>query len=212
MEIAYHSPEGLKLLGGRLCLDFVNTVDGRTSDERREDYLPGYAELVRWSVRAGALTAAQAARLLERAARRSGEVEAAHERALALREALYRVALAAVERAAPAADDLALLNAAVAEAMARARLRPSAGGTLAWEWDEADDAPDRMLWPIARSAAELLTDPGELARVRQCPGANCGWLFLDETKNRSRRWCDMEVCGNRAKARRHYARARVSRD
>jgi predicted RNA-binding Zn ribbon-like protein len=96
--------------------------------------------------------------------------------------------------------------------MQHARLIPGANGALAWDWEDEGGSADLMLWPIARSAADVLTSPRELARVRQCPGAGCGWVFLDETKNRSRRWCDMDVCGNRAKARRHYARAHAGRD
>ena len=77
-----------------------------------------------------------------------------------------------------------------------------------WDWSE-ELALDRMLWFIARSAADLLTS-GNLDRVRQCGDEECGWLFIDTTKNRSRRWCDMTDCGNRAKARRHYSRLRAS--
>lgn len=79
--------------------------------------------------------------------------------------------------------------------------------SFVWGWDDAAPALDRPLWPVARSLAELLTSD-ELPRVRECAADNCAWLFIDTSKNRSRRWCDMAVCGNRAKARRHYARAR----
>lgn len=59
---------------------------------------------------------------------------------------------------------------------------------------------------VTASALSILADPRELARVKLCPGHDCGWLFLDETKNARRKWCLMEVCGNRAKSSRHYAR------
>ena len=90
--------------------------------------------------------------------------------------------------------------------MARSQLVAVEGG-YTWVWDEGGRALDSMLWPVARSAADLLTS-GELQAVRQCAGRACGWLFLDTSRNRTRRWCDMSVCGNRAKARRHHERLR----
>jgi predicted RNA-binding Zn ribbon-like protein len=131
-------------------------------------------------------------------------------RAIRLREAFYRMfsALGRVAQVAP--DDLAILNGALAEAHNRLRLGAPTPDSFAWIWTGADDALDRMLWPIARSAAELLTAP-ELARVRECAGHPCGWLFLDASRNHSRRWCSMAGCGNRAKAKRHYERAKAAR-
>ena len=73
-----------------------------------------------------------------------------------------------------------------------------------WEW-KSQNPVDSILWPIAQSAADLLTSP-DLAAVRMCEAPDCAWLFLDQSRNRSRRWCDMKVCGNRQKARRHYQR------
>ena len=199
-HIEARSPEGLKLAGGRLCLDFINTLGGRTG-ERVSEHLGSFGELVTWSVRADALDERQAERL-RRAAPLEGRV--ALRRALALREVLYRIFRVAAEGTEPASDDMALFNGALAEAMAHSRVQRRGDGFV-WAWDENADALHRMLWPIARSAAELLTSP-DVGRVRQCPGENCGWLFVDTTKNGSRRWCDMEICGNRAKARRHYER------
>ena len=88
----------------------------------------------------------------------------------------------------------------------QAAIRPDASG-FAWDWSGAGPALDRPLWPIARSAAELLTGPAH-EHVKQCPGAHCGWVFLDLTKNHRRRWCEMEVCGSRAKVRRYRERLR----
>jgi predicted RNA-binding Zn ribbon-like protein len=99
-----------------------------------------------------------------------------------------------------------VLQAEVTCALAHFRVAWSPAG-FGWEWDQANSGLDRVLWPVAWSAAELLTQ-GPLERIRECPGQDtCGWLFLDLSKNASRRWCDMRVCGNRAKARRHYERA-----
>ena len=84
------------------------------------------------------------------------------------------------------------------------------GQCYTWEWAKYDQDLDRPLWPVARTAADLLTS-GRLDRVRECPGADgCGWLFYDTSKNGSRRWCSMEGCGNVAKARRLYARRRAA--
>ncbi len=199
--------ETLKLVGGRLCLDFTNTIDGR-KDAGAIEYLHGYDDLLAWGRHVGALSDDVVGRLSGEAARRPDAARAAFARALALREALYRIFSHVAEEAAPADDDLALLNGVLSEAMAHAQLRSSGRGFV-WGWGEEDDLSlDRVLWPVARSAAELLTSP-ELARVRECPGAGCDWLFVDTSKNHSRRWCTMESCGNRAKARRHYARRRT---
>jgi predicted RNA-binding Zn ribbon-like protein len=105
---------------------------------------------------------------------------------------------------APAADDLAVLNANVAASYPYLRL---AGGEprFVWTWAEGGDKLDQILWPVVRSAAEALTS-GELERIRMCAGEHCGWLFIDRSKNRSRRWCDMQECGNVAKVRRYRRR------
>ena len=108
----------------------------------------------------------------------------------------------------PGAEVLGVVNGVLADMLGRSRLAP-AGGDLAWAWGGDEDALDRPLWAVARAAAALLTGPG-LERVRACPGVGCGWLFLDTSRNRSRRWCDMRDCGNRAKARRHYQRSRAA--
>ena len=102
----------------------------------------------------------------------------------------------------PDADDVRALNGALSTAFAHLRVATSTGG-FAWEWAEGDQPLERMLWPVVRSAAELLTSD-KLSLVKQCAG--CGWLFVDRSRNHSRRWCDMRYCGNRAKARRFYAR------
>lgn len=194
-------------LGGRLCLDFINTVDPRHNVQRRE-YLRDYASLVAWSCHTGVLQSADAARLLSLAAREPMNAHTIVDQAVTLREALYRLFAAYLRGDTPKIPDIRTLEAANLVAAAHARLRAVAGG-YAWDWDD-DPALDRMLWPIVRDAAALLASP-ELARLRECPGnGDCGWLFLDTSKNHSRRWCRMEGCGNREKARRHYARQRTA--
>jgi predicted RNA-binding Zn ribbon-like protein len=193
----------VKLVGGRPSLDFTNTVSDHLAGEP-EEYLASYADLVTWAEHAGLLAADAAGRLRAAAARAPGEAQAALARAQALREALFRVFLALAQDDAPPADDLALVNEEAARAFSRRALEP-AGAGLAWQWQEEDGALDRPLWPVVADATALLAS-AEIGRVKVCGADVCGWLFLDESRNRSRRWCSMEDCGNREKARRHYHR------
>jgi predicted RNA-binding Zn ribbon-like protein len=192
------------LIGGALCLDFVNTVDPRHAPGRRE-YLDSYPALVAWGSHTGAIDADQAERLRQAAAAQPAEADRVLGRAIRLREALYPLFSQADRRRRPEPEDLGVLQAELARALASFRLSWSPAG-FGWGWDQASSGLDRVLWPVAWSAADLLAQ-GPLERIRECPGqGTCGWLFLDLSKNASRRWCDMRVCGNRAKARRHYAR------
>lgn len=185
------------LVGGALCLDFANTVDPRHSPDGY-DYLSDYPALVAWSEHADVVSPRQA-RALERIARDDAAgARAVHRRALTLRDAVYD--LFAPPRTRAPAVAVTVLNDEAHRALAAADLVVS-GGRWAWEW-RTEPALDRVLWPVARSAADLLVS-AQLSRVRECEAdSGCGWLFLDTSKNGSRRWCDMRVCGNRAKARR----------
>jgi predicted RNA-binding Zn ribbon-like protein len=198
---------GLRLLGERLCLNFANTVDPRQGDHPRE-FLTGYPDLVAWSVRVGVLDRSAARELVAAAEQAPGAAQQVYAEAVRIREALYEVFSAvAAGRSAPAAA-LVTVNEAVARAFAHAAVEPDGHG-YRWGWRRDPPALDRMLWPVLRSAVDLLTSD-ELARVKECPGlGDCGWLFLDTSKNGSRRWCSMEGCGNRAKGRRHYQRTRA---
>ena len=191
----------LRRVGGTLCLDFVNTLDWRGRDEPEES-LFAYRDLLEWGVLVGALSRADARRL-------SGVSEAVARRefatAIDLREAIHRIVVALFHKKRPDRSDLARLGDSVAQAHAARRLEEH-GGHLKWSWPASDD-PGRPLWPIALSASELLASD-KVDLISQCDGPECGWFFLDTSKNRKRRWCSMEGCGNRAKARRHYARSR----
>ncbi|HEX2445986.1 MAG TPA: ABATE domain-containing protein [Vicinamibacterales bacterium] len=199
-------PQFGKLVGGRLCLDFVNTVCGRIPAGRQRDYagrvvgerLDSYGALLRWGGLTGALTAGQARALAREASARPAKADAALKESLALREALYSVFKAAVEGWPARPGDLVAVNRSLRQARAHERLIGTA--RFQWAWDDTP-ALDRMLWPIARSAGDLLAGP-DLERVRQCPGEECGWLFLDTSRSRRRQWCDMAECGNLAKVRR----------
>ncbi len=198
---------GLNLLGGRLCLDFVNTTDGG-HDQPTRDWWTSYADLVAWGHYAGALEADVVASLLTAATQQPTAAEAVLMTARHLRSALYALFQAAMTHNSPPPAALATLNAALADAGGQACLVPAATG-FAWDWPPGAQL-DRVLWPVARSAADLLIAP-DLARVRECAGDSCTWLFVDTSRNGSRRWCDMQDCGNRAKARRHYQRRAGSR-
>jgi predicted RNA-binding Zn ribbon-like protein len=205
MDNKERSAGNLELIGGSLCLDFVNTLSARSGKEQRE-YLTTYREWVTWSQHAGLLTADQAKRLLRSAARRPDRAAATLERAIGVRETLYRVLAAVANDREPQGGDLAALNQVLHEALSRRELGRSAGGFV-WHWVVEPDELERVLWPVVYSAGELLTSV-DLGRVQQCARDGCDWLFVDTSKNRSRRWCSMEACGSRVKARRYYRRKR----
>lgn len=195
------SPRDLQRYGGLLCLDFLNTLDWRGRN-KPEEYLNAYRDLLRWSIQAGALTEREAQSLSAETGGKPGVESLA--RAIEFREAAYRVCLAAVKHVAPAARDLNAVNGVIANARSRGRLEYR-NGSFSWMFTNSQNDLDLPLWTISLSFADLLTS-GQLEYVRLCGGLECGWLFLDTTKNHKRRWCSMEGCGNRAKARRHYAK------
>jgi predicted RNA-binding Zn ribbon-like protein len=194
------------LIGGVLCLDFVNTVDPRHATGRR-DYLDSYPALVEWAHHVGAIDLAVRERLSKAAAADPSEARRVLQRAITLREALYAIFAEAINGQPPAGENLNSLHGELTSAMTHIQVQWATTG-FAWGWDDPGHGLDRVLWPVTQSAADLLVS-GPLGRVRECPGeGNCGWLFLDLSKNASRRWCDMRSCGNRAKARRYRVRAR----
>jgi predicted RNA-binding Zn ribbon-like protein len=203
------APERFDVIAGAVCLDFANTVGGRRGGEARE-HVPTYAALVEWGREVGVLAPDDAARLEQQAVRRRDEAGAVLARAVALREAIYALFAARLEGRESAAQDLASLNAELGRALHHMVVASTPDG-FTWQWTRDEEALDPMLWRVARSAADLLLSP-TLGSVRQCADETCGWLFLDTTRNRSRRWCDMRGCGNRAKVRRHRARQRMDQD
>jgi predicted RNA-binding Zn ribbon-like protein len=195
---------------GELCLDFANTLRWHASDQPLET-LSSYADLVAWARKSEALTAREASQLLKEAQSREAESKRVFKRGIELREALYRIIIANIEGASPASDDLQLLNQEVDMAHRYWQITPTESGyQLLWTKDNSH--LDRPLWHVTRSAVDLLLSADVLSRVGQCADdRGCGWLFIDWSKNHSRRWCDISDCGNRAKQRRHYARARKQR-
>jgi predicted RNA-binding Zn ribbon-like protein len=208
-DISSGGADAFALDAGWLCLDFTNTVLGRPSSEK-VDLIHDYEELLSWARQATIVTPGEAAALAETAHRQPRAAADALRQALSLREALYGL-FSARSAGLPAPDsDVHTINKAIGRAMSRAGLSPAVGGGFQWGWPDAALGMDRVAWWVARSAAELLTS-ADLTHVRECAGFDCGRLFMDGTKNQSRRWCDMARCGNRAKGRRHYERHRSTR-
>lgn len=197
----------MSLVGGRPVLDFVNTVSDRSTGVPY-DRIRSFDDLVEWCVRVELFGRTEAGRLADAAAERPADADAALERARRLREALFELFSAEVEGRTPDGAALEVVNGVLTEGLRNRRLHPDAGG-YCWTWSERPQRLDWMLWPLAWSAAELLTS-SDVARLKQCAQDDCRWIFLDLSRNRSRRWCTMEDCGNRAKARRHYRRHRTA--
>jgi predicted RNA-binding Zn ribbon-like protein len=195
--------EDFDFVGNNLCLDFVNTVHDRKSSTQRDDFT-SYDDLVAWSRLAGITTVGEAEQLLARARQHPEEAARVFKRAIEQREVIYRIFAAIAQERDPEPSDLARLSELFADAMSRAciTLRDNA---FTWDWTQKETTLESLLWPVIRAAAELLTSQ-DLHLARQCAADDCSWLFLDTSKNHSRRWCDMKSCGNRTKVSKHYER------
>lgn len=195
------------MTGGTLCLDFTNTLGDRPRSA--EEHLGGYGDLLSFSRQAGSVPAERLDELQRLAEEQPRKASQAFERAIELRESLFEVFSRFVTGEVPEAKEIQSLNAVLQESMGRLQLRVQ-GKTLDWGWDDSTLSLERPTWPIVRSAAELLTS-GEVSCVRECASETCSWLFIDRSRTKRRRWCDMSTCGNRAKARRHYQRQKQTR-
>jgi predicted RNA-binding Zn ribbon-like protein len=188
----------LRLVADRPSLNFANTIDPRQGSGAI-DYLQTYTDLAVWGVRAGVVSQATASRLMNLARRNSAKAKEALKNARQLRESIYRVFSGLAVHRHASALDLALLSKAFHEALGRAQLEQH-GRSFRWR---LDNDLELISWKVARDAVGLL-ESGLLDRVKRCPGnKDCGWVFLDMSKNSIRRWCSMAGCGNRTKARRH---------
>lgn len=187
-----------------LCLEFANTADWHASAQPTESLL-SYHDLLTWAQAHHLVSADTQSVLARMAADEPAAAAAVLAQAIALREAIYRIFVALAASATPVADDIACLNRALAEALPYLQVQPSAQGYV-WGWSKGADTVAALLRPIALSAANLVTSV-QVDRVKQCEDERgCGFLFIDTSKNRSRRWCSMESCGNRAKVKRHRRR------
>jgi predicted RNA-binding Zn ribbon-like protein len=203
---------GASTVAGHVALDFANTVAWRLRDEPRER-LPTYAALVAWAVGREVLSREHGERLVRGAARQPERAARALARARRLREAIFEVGAALAHGRAPGAGAVEALHAHRVEALAAASLVP-AGGAWRVSWDPGATRAsgvklDHGWWPVAVAAAALL-ESRDLGRLRMCAADGCGWLFLDRSRNGSRRWCSSDDCGNRVRVRRFRTRRRGS--
>ena len=197
-----------EFVGGSVALDFANTLGGMHSAPTHE-HLIEYADLVAFGRGAETISPSLGRRLIEDAERQPARAAAVLRRAILLREAIWRVFDAFAKSGRAEATDLATVQAEELAALKHARYAQS-GLEVAFQWSD-EPSLDRPLWDIARAAGELLRSTVDLVRVRECGSATCEWLFIDKSRNHTRRWCDMNDCGNRAKVRRFRARQRAPR-
>jgi predicted RNA-binding Zn ribbon-like protein len=223
MQVTSDKPQKplFELIAGNLCLDFINTLDNRPSGKPKE-LLNNYYDLARFAEDTGIITPKQLHELSEPARIMPDEADDAVHRARDLREALYEIFSTLMNRRTAPQLAMENLNANLHDAALHSRLvqlkavQPKAlesttfpDGHLVWRFDDPSSSFNAILWPIARAAADLLAS-SDVALVRTCSSPACQWFFLDTSKNHRRRWCDMKVCGNRAKVRKFYARKRES--
>lgn len=187
----------VSFVGGALCLDFVNTVLNRYASPQPE-CLSSYGDLLAWGKDAEILTTSEAQKLERLACKRPDLAKNIFLKAYELRESLYYLFVAEIESSKSDRVHLDRFNKILNETLVQRTLVPAEKG-YQWQW-RSENNLSIVNWAIALSASKLLTS-SEIENVKQCPG--CGWLFLDTSKNKRRRWCDMRACGNRAKVKRH---------
>jgi len=189
-------------VGGDPALDLVNTVDWTSRGPEQERLLEP-RDLVRWAEGAEILQRGQADRLTRAMGRHPREAERALEQARLARRVLHDL-FAAVASGQAADTELARFNRLLSGALDRVvvvRTGPRGRPGFAWDWKELAERPEAVLAPVLWSAARLLTSP-EVARVRVCGSVDCGWMYVDRSRNGLRRWCQMRTCGTMEKTRR----------
>jgi predicted RNA-binding Zn ribbon-like protein len=205
--VSFNRKEDWDFDAGLLPLDFTNTAEWHARPDSLEK-LNSFADLVSWSWNAGLLTEQAARRLLDTAEQRPEDARRALAQIIELRETLYQIFSHHAAGSEIPEEDLASFNTALGEALHRVEIQTAKDG-FSWGWSYEDQDLKVMIWPIIKEAAELLTSD-DLKRVGECADdRGCGYLFYDTSRNRSRRWCSMESCGNRAKAQRHYKRSKT---
>jgi predicted RNA-binding Zn ribbon-like protein len=193
--------ETLELVGGVLCLDFANTINSRRQPVH--DYLQTYSDLAEWAVKLGFLSATNRNQLQKLESKDSKNAEHSLREALVIRDLIYQLFSKIARNSKPTQKDIDLLVESFGEAISHGSfVSQNNHFTIDWPMERSLDT---VLWPILYSAGRLLLS-NELIHVKECP--NCGWLFLDTSKNQSRRWCSMNTCGSRDKMRRYLRRTR----
>ena len=196
----------IRILGGNLALDLVNTRDTGPDGEPGFDRLVDFDHVLAWAERVGVLSRGAVEAAARRSAQRHEEATAALGRIRALRSDIYEVFEAIAQGRNPSQSSLNRLCHLHGEATARGLLVRQ-GDAFGWDWSNNEEL-DRVLWPVVHAAVQLLIS-GDLERIKRC--GRCSWLFLDATKNRSRRWCSMGGCGTHEKSERFVARRRAQR-
>ena len=196
-----------EFIAGDLCLDFANTIHNLRAEDKEEE-LRGISDLLQWANEAGLLSSAELDRLAAHYKRNSREAESALAKGIAARDLLLSIFISVANGRSVSTQRLSELNAALAENPGVLRMHRKSD-RIEMDWTSADEGLQQVLFAVLTSAAELLASD-RLGRVRECASDDCTWLFVDESRNRSRRWCDMRACGNRMKARRHYQRVKAA--
>ena len=195
----------LDLKSGHPSLEFTNTVNDHASERPRETLFK-YEDILAWAKGVGLLRGEQVEKLMHRAARQPHEAAKVFAASLELREAIYHIFVAQAKGKSPPEEDLTILNSVLSHLTSGAQIVHHAG-RFEWEWNFDENALEVPLWILALSAVDLMTSE-YYQRLGQCADEDgCGWLFVDTSKNHSRRWCDINDCGNRAKQRRYQKRA-----
>jgi predicted RNA-binding Zn ribbon-like protein len=191
---------------GWLCLDFANTVEWHASSNPIES-ITNYSDLLEWLKQAGTISSTEADLFTRESEEKTAEAHAILHEVRELREAIYHIFSNMSHQHPIGQTDLDILNRAITDMSSHSTLTPHDNG-FTWDWDHNADKLNSILWPVIRSAVDLMTSEA-LQRVGQCADEQgCGWLFWDSSRNRSRRWCDMRDCGNRAKVRRFYKKSK----
>jgi predicted RNA-binding Zn ribbon-like protein len=190
------------LCGGHPALDLVNSLDNRFREDGPDEMLASYADLLRFLEESGLLSRQHVRALNETVAPEAAAqaLRSAHD----LREATAAVLYSSVARKEPGQQDIAVLEKHFLDAARHRELQWGRAG-FAWAWGRHESEPGLPVWILAESVSDILLSP-DMARVRTCAADTCRWLFLDTSKNHTRRWCNMKVCGNRMKARRFHER------
>jgi predicted RNA-binding Zn ribbon-like protein len=194
--------EEFQLVAGHLALDFANTLDYRYDPDRLIDLLPSYERFLAFCRQSEVITAVQMRKLLEGLSEFNSQLVL--KEVIELREALYFLILSAVHGRRPDESHLRALNRFISEAQTV--------DEVVWHKRRfvrsSRDVTERPDWPLRGvvDAAMVLITSSDIYNVRECSERTCRWFFLDRSRNHSRRWCDMQLCGNRSKAKRFYAR------
>lgn len=194
-----------EFIGGAVCLDFANTLHNARAEDKEED-LHEIVDLLQWAKEAGLLSSADHDRLAAHYSGSSREAAAALTKAIIIRDLVLSIFSSIANGRSLPSQRLSELNSALAQFPGMLRVQKHSD-RIESEWTSAADGLQQVLFAVLTSAAELLASD-RLRQVRECASADCTWLFVDESRNRSRRWCEMRACGNRMKARRHYYKGR----